>query len=308
MLLWPIGFAANGMSIVNGEDRLISFDRDIRPVLAAKCIQCHGPDDAKNDFRVDQSEALLDYIEPGTAADSTLWADYLVTTDDDTRMPPVDEAPLTGSELAAIKVWIEEGAEWESPADAAAIESEVKPVEPASLMSKSWTFQGLFHPVSVHLPVALLSISCFFLVLSYKFPNASFQAVAFHSLWVGAIGAIGACVTGWSYAQHEGYGNFSFDVIGSLVDRHRWSGIAVAVVSLVLLPLAVKVHLRQQQQLRKFWLIGSILVAVMVGGTGNWGGELIQGSNHYFNEFKQLFLADGVEGKAADVQENAVEE
>ena len=304
MLVWLVGFAASGISNVNGEDRLISFDRDIRPVLAAKCIQCHGPDDAKNDFRVDEREALLDYIEPGSAADSSLWADYLVTTDDDIRMPPPKQEQLTGGELAAIKLWIEEGAEWESPADAAVAEPEVKSAEPASLVSKGWTFQGLFHPVSVHLPVALLSISCFFLVLSYKFPSTSFQAVAFHCLWVGAIGAIGACVTGWSYAQHEGYGNFSFDVIGRLVDRHRWSGIAVAIVSLAMLPLAAKVHLKQQQQLRKFWLGGAFLVAAMVGGTGNWGGELIQGSNHYFNEFTKLFLTDDAEGKAPDVHEN----
>lgn len=304
MFLWLIGFTANGVSVVNGQDRLISFDRDIRPILDAKCIVCHGPDDAKNEFRVDQSESLLDYIEPGSVDDSSLWVDYLVTTDDDLRMPPLDDEQLTGAEFAAIKLWIEEGAEWEDPADVAAIETEVKPAEPASLLSKSWTFQGLFHPVSVHLPVAFLSISVVFLLLSYKFPKASFQAVAFHCLWVGALGAVAACVTGWAYASHEGYGNFSFDVVGSLVDRHRWAGILVAIVSLALLPLAVKVHLKEQQQLRKYWLMGSMLVAVMVGATGNWGGELVQGANHYFKEFKLLFLMDDAdEGEAPDVQD-----
>lgn len=302
ILMWLVCLSINGMSHVHAEDKLIRFDRDIRPIFEAKCISCHGPDDAKNDFRVDISESVLDYIEPGSLDDTFLWTDYLITTDEDTLMPPVDEPQLTGAELAAIKLWIEEGAQWEEPADAAVVE-EAKPAEPDSFATKSWIFQGLFHPVSVHLPVGLLLVSCFFLLLSFKYPDTSFQAVAFHCLWLGAVGAIGACVTGWAYAQHEGYGGFSFDVVGSLIDRHRWSGISVAIVSVAMVPLAIKVHLKQQQTLRKFWLGGSILLAAMVSGTGNWGGELIYGTNHYFKEFQQLFLTEEVaEDQAAATQ------
>ena len=283
-------FGANGISAVNAEDGLIKFNRDIWPILNAKCLECHGPDDAKNDFRVDDSENMLSYVEPGEVADSMVWADYLTTDDEDTKMPPADKPQLTGAELAAIKLWIEEGAKWEESDDDAA-----KPEAPAdrgSFLSRAWTFQGLFHPVSVHLPVACLSLSCFFLIISYKFPKAAFEASAFYCLWIGAIGAIGACVMGWAYAQHEGYGAYSFDVIKSLVDRHRWAGIAVAIVAVALLPLATKVYRKQQVHLRKFWLIGSIVLAALVGGTGNWGGELIYGADHYFKEFKALFLAE----------------
>ena len=285
---------AGVMTNVNAEDDLIGFNRDIRPILNSKCISCHGPDDAKNDFRVDESDSLLGYVEEGDAGDSTLWADYLVTDDEDTHMPPVDEPQLTGVELAAIKLWIEEGAKWEDAADGSAAEAkkEEAAAERDSFVSRVWTFQGLFHPVSVHVPVAALSLSCLFLIASYKFPNTSFQAVAFHCLWIGALGSIGACVMGWAYAQHEGYGGFSFDVIGSLADRHRWAGIAVAIVAVGLVPLAKKVHLQEQSHLRKFWLAGAVLLAGLVGGTGNWGGELIYGTNHYFKEFKRLFLTE----------------
>ena len=288
-----VGLGANGLAIASAQDGLIKFDRDIRPILTSKCIECHGPDDAKNDFRVDEKDVLLDYVEAGELDDSSLWADYLITDDEDTRMPPVDEPQLTGAELAAIKLWIEEGAKWEDATDGSADEAkEEAAAEPDSFVSKVWTFQGLFHPVSVHVPVAALSLSCLFLIASYKFPETSFQAVAFHCLWIGALGSIGACVMGWAYAQHEGYGGFSFDVIGSLVDRHRWAGIAVAIVAVGLVPLAKKVHLQEQSHLRKYWLAGAIVLAGLVGGTGNWGGELIYGTNHYFNEFKKLFLAE----------------
>ena len=157
------------MTNVNAEDDLIVFNCDIRPILSSKCISCHGPDDAKNDFRVDDGDALLSYAEADEVADSTLWADYLVTDDEDTRMPPADKPQLTGVELAAIKLWIEEGTQWEDAVDgAAAIQPETISAEPKSFVSRAWTFHGLFHPVSVHLPVALLSISCVFLILSYR--------------------------------------------------------------------------------------------------------------------------------------------
>lgn len=291
VLMLVVGFGAHGLPAVNAQDGLIDFNRDIRPILNAKCLHCHGPDDAKSDFRVDNSENLLDYVEAGEANDSTLWADYLVTDDEDTKMPPVDEPQLTGAELAAIKLWIEEGAKWEESVDDAAVEPDA-PAQRGSLVSRAWTFQGLFHPVSVHLPVACLTISCLFLIISYKFPDASFEAAAFCCLWLGAIGSIGACVMGWAYAQHEGYGGYSFDVFDSLVDRHRWAGIAVAVLAVALLPLATKVYRKHQVHLRKFWLIGAVVLAGLVGGTGNWGGELIYGKNHYLEEFKRLFLAE----------------
>lgn len=276
---------------------LIDFNRDVRTIFSDKCLACHGPDDAKNDFRIDDKATLLDYVEPGAVDDSMLWADYLVTDDQDTQMPPKGEPQLTGVELATIKLWIEEGAVWDDAATAEAPTTPPVAKEPSGLRANVWTFQGLFHPVSVHLPVALLSISALFGLLALKYPE-SFEAAAFHCFWIGAVGAVGACVTGWAYAQHQGYGGYSFDVVGSLVDRHRWAGILVAVTSVALVPLAWKARTHDDAKLRKYWLAGSILVAVLLGTTGNWGGELIFGKNHYFNEFHRLFIDDPADTEA----------
>ena len=98
---------------------------------------------------------------------------------------------------------------------------------------------------------------------------------------------------GWSYAQYEGYGAISFDVIGSSVDRHRWIGIYVMIVSLVTIPLAKSAFADPTNPAKqKRWLIASLVIGLAVGATGYLGGELSYGNNHYEKEFRHLFLND----------------
>ncbi|MFN5950718.1 MAG: c-type cytochrome domain-containing protein, partial [Pirellulaceae bacterium] len=93
----------------------VRFHRDVLPIFQKRCQSCHGAEDAKADFRIDDRDAVLGYIEPGDAEASSLWTDYL-TADPDAEesqlMPPVSEEPLTMAELATIRWWIEQGAEW----------------------------------------------------------------------------------------------------------------------------------------------------------------------------------------------------
>src|SRR4051794_3988206 len=39
--------------------RKVDFDRDIRPILAANCYSCHGPEKQKSDFRLDVKASAL---------------------------------------------------------------------------------------------------------------------------------------------------------------------------------------------------------------------------------------------------------
>ena len=52
-------------SPLNTDGNLIDAQRDIVPILRDNCLACHGPDDAKNDFRVDDHDSMMDYIESG---------------------------------------------------------------------------------------------------------------------------------------------------------------------------------------------------------------------------------------------------
>ena len=98
----------------------VDFNRDIRPLLFANCILCHGPDDAERaaDLRLDTSVgALADLggyaaIVPGDADESEIIA-RITTDDEDIRMPPAEHASaLSDDEVALLKRWINEGAKY----------------------------------------------------------------------------------------------------------------------------------------------------------------------------------------------------
>ncbi len=106
----------------------ISFNKDIRPILSAKCIVCHGPDDGvdakgkanrKAGLRLDTPEGAykkkdgIAAIVPNSLEDSEAW--IRITSKDD-PMPPVDvhAKPLSFNEKELLKKWIEEGAKYEN--------------------------------------------------------------------------------------------------------------------------------------------------------------------------------------------------
>lgn len=97
----------------------VKFNRDVRPILSDKCFFCHGPDPKKReaDLRLDvRDEALAaKAFVPGMAETSEL-IQRILTTDEDDHMPPAKSklGDLTPAELATLKQWINEGAEYEA--------------------------------------------------------------------------------------------------------------------------------------------------------------------------------------------------
>jgi hypothetical protein len=69
----------------------VEFNRDIRPILAEKCFQCHGPDAAARqaDLRLDDAAAARAVLEPGDSGSSEL-VRRIFAVDPDERMPPAD--------------------------------------------------------------------------------------------------------------------------------------------------------------------------------------------------------------------------
>ena len=100
--------------------KTIDFNRDIRPILSENCFQCHGPDKNKRkaDLRLDTKAGLFDEIDnthpviPGKPAESDLLR-RMVTADDEEHMPPAKSNKLLSpQQIAIVKQWIEEGAEY----------------------------------------------------------------------------------------------------------------------------------------------------------------------------------------------------
>jgi len=99
------------------KDRVL-FNRDIRPILADKCFQCHGPDAKvrKADLRLDQlaTRSKVDdkdeLLVPGDADASELIR-RIEHVDVDERMPPADSSrQLTRNQIFRLRRWVDQGA------------------------------------------------------------------------------------------------------------------------------------------------------------------------------------------------------
>jgi mono/diheme cytochrome c family protein len=95
----------------------IEYNRDIRPILAANCFACHGPDSAsrKADLRLDQREVAvkMSAINPGEPEQSEL-VRRIHSSDADERMPPpASKKTLTQDEIHKLEQWIGEGAHYQ---------------------------------------------------------------------------------------------------------------------------------------------------------------------------------------------------
>ncbi len=97
----------------------LKFNRDIRPILSDKCFACHGPDKNKRqvDWRLDQRHSAVEAkaIVPGKPDESAVLA-RVMSDDHDLMMPPpvAKLGKLSGAEIAALRQWIADGAEYEN--------------------------------------------------------------------------------------------------------------------------------------------------------------------------------------------------
>lgn len=96
----------------------LEFNRDIRPILSDKCFHCHGfdPKTREADLRLDERvEAVRDgHIVPGDAMKSLIIQRVLAEDADDLMPPPASKlGRLTPDEIAKLKQWVNEGAEYQ---------------------------------------------------------------------------------------------------------------------------------------------------------------------------------------------------
>ena len=101
----------------------VDYNWHIKPVLSDRCYKCHGPDDQvrKAELRLDtqagaygvsRDDSTQRIIEPGNAAASLL-VEHISSEDPQRRMPPPESnLSLTTREIALIKRWIDQGADW----------------------------------------------------------------------------------------------------------------------------------------------------------------------------------------------------
>jgi hypothetical protein len=100
--------------------QVIEFNRDIRPILSDKCFACHGPDKSHRmkNLRFDvEEEAKRDLgggrfaIMPGDPEKSELIR--RVSQAAPAGRMPLGKDPLSERDVAMLRRWIEQGAQWE---------------------------------------------------------------------------------------------------------------------------------------------------------------------------------------------------
>src|SRR5438105_3378245 len=122
-LIWRIRVALTcagwliASQLFAAEQPKVDFARDIQPIFIKRCYECHGPDKQKHDLRLDRkAEALKGgksgkpLLLPGKNDESEIIA--RVTSKDPDELMPAKGEPLTTQQIALLRAWIDQGANW----------------------------------------------------------------------------------------------------------------------------------------------------------------------------------------------------
>ena len=117
----PFLLSATGFLAAEALPDKVDYSRDIKRILSNNCYACHGPDakKVKGGLRLDSFESATKELKSGERAvvpkdlsESAIV--YRITTKDaDEQMPPADSnKKLSDREIALLKKWVEQGAEY----------------------------------------------------------------------------------------------------------------------------------------------------------------------------------------------------
>ncbi len=162
----------NRIVVAVDRDAEAHFETHVRPLLAAQCVLCHGPEKQESGLRVDSLEALLKggdrgpAVVPGKVDESPLIE--MVRRSGEVKMPPA--APLPASQVAALEDWVRRGAVWpETPGK-------------GRVLGEAWRAHWAFQPISSPIPPTESTghpIDAF-IAHQHRQPQLSFAPVADH--------------------------------------------------------------------------------------------------------------------------------
>jgi len=114
-----LGVAGGVLQHPGAAERRVDFNRDIRPIFNSQCMACHGGVKQASDVSFSYREQALGKgksgrptIVPGSPGASELIA-RVTSNDPEVRMP-LHGPPLPPAQIALLRQWIKEGAQWEN--------------------------------------------------------------------------------------------------------------------------------------------------------------------------------------------------
>jgi cytochrome c553 len=124
------------------------FEKAVRPVVSANCLNCHGPAKQKGNLRLDSRQAMLTggdsgpAIVPGHPEASLLIK--AIHYGDEPRMPP--KGKLSADAIAALTRWIQQGAPWPSTQTPQRAASSSPDFKITAKDRAFWSFQPIAEP------------------------------------------------------------------------------------------------------------------------------------------------------------------
>ena len=106
-------------SDVFGAEPEVSYNRDVRPILADKCFHCHGPDAStrKAELRLDTADGMFQGKTPvvvaGKPVESSLVQRILSKDESEMMPPPESTKTLTEPQKEILRRWVEQGAKYQ---------------------------------------------------------------------------------------------------------------------------------------------------------------------------------------------------
>lgn len=129
-------------------------------------------------------------------------------------------------------------------------------------------FIGRFHPLAVHLPIALLLVVPILELAGRSVRFSYLRLSVSFLLGLATLSATSAAILGWCLGRTGGYS-------GSLVTQHMWAGILLITVCWLCWWLRTRTL-----EPEKTYAIVLVLGVGLVGFTGYRGGQLSLGENH----------------------------
>jgi hypothetical protein len=140
----PNATAAAGAASLGG---VVDFERDIRPLIESRCLECHGPARPKSGLRLDTRAHALRGGDSGKPAIPNVPGGggellrRVTSRDPDEVMPPSKRGagPLSDGQITLLRRWIDAGAPW--PESSHLSSSRVRPA------GTHWAFVAPTHRV-----------------------------------------------------------------------------------------------------------------------------------------------------------------
>ena len=134
-------------------EQIAFFEKDVQPILAARCLKCHGGGSKiKGGFRLDSRSAILRGGDLGPAVSLANPPESLLLRAirfDEIEMPPSGKLPP--DEIAVLTRWVEQGLPWRNekiraPKDDPAARPSASPGQANSKTRDSWSYRAVSRP------------------------------------------------------------------------------------------------------------------------------------------------------------------